>query len=267
MANASATMAAPIDRSHSRKTVAITPFAANGTRRLPRGRPPYNPLQVDEAADVDPIAEILAALAYGERAAAARARANVDLAPDGRARSQQRMTADRERENADLVEARLEERADPGLIERFRPFFDAFFEHTEPADWLEAQTFHYVGDALVSDFADALMPLLDPVSATVVRSTIADRSAQASFAIDELGRLMEVDPTARDRIAAYARRIAGEALTQTRRALQQTRVLRSLMGGADELEKRMVLDLLDRHRQRLDRLGIESVDEPADEGG
>src|SRR6266508_2050582 len=46
---------------------------------------PYNPLQVDEAADVDPIAEILAALAYGERAAAARARANVDLAPDGRA--------------------------------------------------------------------------------------------------------------------------------------------------------------------------------------
>jgi hypothetical protein len=70
---------------------------------------------------------------------------------------------------------------------------------------------------------------------------------------------MQDDPSQQERIAAYSRRIAGEALTQTRRALQQAARLRESLGG-DEGEKRMVLDLLERHRARLDRLGIERVE-------
>lgn len=209
-----------------------------------------------------PVAEILAALAYGERRASERALTNVALAPDGRTRSAQSGIADRERRNCDLIEARLGELADPRLEERFRPFFDDFFARTEPADWLEAQTWHYVGDAMVSDFADALKPLLDPVSAEVIARALGDREDQESFALDELSRLMDGDPGTRDRVAAYSRRIAGEALTHTRRALQETRVLSALMGGAEELEKRMVLDILENHRARLDRLGIEPVEDP-----
>jgi hypothetical protein len=60
-------------------------------------------------------------------------------------------------------------------------------------------------------------------------------------------------------VAAYARRIVGEALTQTRRAVVATGTLRGLLGG-EEGEKRALLDLLKRHRERLDRLGIEPVD-------
>ena len=66
----------------------------------------------------------------------------------------------------------------------------------------------------------------------------------------------------RTRVADYARKVAGEALTHTRRALQATRVLATLMGGAEELEKRMVLDVLENHRARLDRLKIESIEDP-----
>jgi hypothetical protein len=213
----------------------------------------------------NPIVEILAALAYGERRAAERARAVVDMAPDRRSRAQQIDVATHEQRNLDLIEARLGELGPIDLEERFRPFFDSFFEGTEPADWVEAQTFHYVGDALVSDFADALLPLLDPVSAEVIRRALGDRSAQDAFALDELTRAMEADGEVRARIAAYARRISGEALTQTRRALQETRVLAELMGGEEEMQKRMVLSILEGHRRRLDRLGIEPVDvEPVD---
>jgi hypothetical protein len=207
----------------------------------------------------DAIAELLAALAYGERAAAARARDNARFASDERRREAQVGIADREDRNSRLIEARLGEFGSLDLSRRFGPFFDAFFDGTEPSNWVEAQAFHYVGDALVSDFADVLVEVLDPVSAEIIRVTLGDREWQESFALEELVRAMEEDPTVAERLAAYSRKIAGEALTQTRRALQQATRLRALLGG-DEGEKAMVLNLLQRHRARLDRLGIERVE-------
>jgi hypothetical protein len=205
------------------------------------------------------VAEVLAALAYGERRGADRARDAVDLAPDARSRTEQQHIAAQEGENWDLIEARLRELGEEALMERFKPFFDAFFEHTEPTDWIEAQTFHYVGDALVSDFADVLTPLLDRVSGEVVRRALGDRESQEGFALDELTRALSEDPRNADRIRVYAQRVVGEAFTQTGRALGATEGMRMLLGGADG-GKRLVLSLLDRHRQRLDRLGIEPVD-------
>jgi hypothetical protein len=206
------------------------------------------------------VAEVLAALAYGEECGARRAQDNVALAPNGRARTEQQHVADRERKNWQLMAARLQELGDRDLTELFRQYFDAFFANTEPADWVEAQAFHYVGDALVSDFADVLIPLLDPVSGEVVRRALGEREAQETFALDELTRAMEEVPEAAGRIRRYTQRIIGEAVTQTARALEATEGLRTLLGGA-ESGKRFVLSLLDRHRQRIDRLGIEPVDE------
>src|SRR5215210_6961182 len=141
------------------------------------------------------------------------------FAPDRRRVGAQRDVADREERNCRLIEARLGEVGSAELTRRFEPFFDAFFTHTEPADWVEAQAFHYVGDALVSDFADVLIPLLDAVSAEIVRHTLGDRQQQETFALDELSRAMTAGPLVGERIAAYARRIVGESVTQTRRAL------------------------------------------------
>ena len=205
------------------------------------------------------VAELLAALSYGEREAAERARENARFAPDSRRRDAQLGIADREERNAKLMAARLAELGSAELTKRFQPYFDAFFSGTEPTDWVEAQAFHYVGDALVSDFAEVLVEVLDPVTAEIIRHTLGDREWQESFALEELSRAMEEDPRQAERIAAYSRRIAGEALTQTQRALRQANQLRALLGG-EEGEKRMVLDLLSRHRARLDRLGVERVD-------
>src|SRR5918996_6400711 len=144
-----------------------------------------------------PVAQILAALSFGERLARRRAEQNVAMAPDSRTRRHQEHVAERERENASLLEARVEEVGSKELEEAFRPFLEAFFEHTEPADWLEAQTWHYVGDALVRDLADALSPSMDPRSAEVTEQVLADRDDQESFALDEITRIVGADGEAR----------------------------------------------------------------------
>jgi hypothetical protein len=205
------------------------------------------------------VAEVLAALAYGELRGAGRARESVSLAPDARSRTEQQHVADLEHANHELIDARLRELGEQELTERFRPYFDAFFDHTEPRDWVEAQTFHYVGDALVSDFADVLIPLLDRVSAEVVRRALRDREDQETFALDELTRAIRDDPAASERIRKFSQRVVGEAFTQTSRAIGATEGLRALLGGA-EAGKRFVIQMLDGHRQRLDRLGIEPVE-------
>lgn len=210
------------------------------------------------------IAEVLAALAYGEALGARRAREAVALAPDPRAGAEQSHVADREQQNCDLIRARLEEVGEDALIDLFRPNFDLFFAHTEPTDWLEAQAFHYVGDAIVADFAEVLVPVVDRVTGELIRLALGDRDHQEQFALDELTRILREDPSAGVRITTYARRVIGEAITQTGRALEATRGIRALLGG-EENQKQVVLSLLERHRQRLDRLGIESIDGQDDE--
>lgn len=206
------------------------------------------------------VAEVLAALAYGERRGAERALSSVKLAPDGRSRTEQEAVAKRERQNFELIEARAQELDGDVFVELFAPYFDAFFTHTEPTDWVEAQTFHYVGDALVSDFADVLVTLVDRVSSEVIHRALGDREGQEQFALDELTRAMREDPEVAERIRLYAQRVVGEAFTQTARALEATEGLRTLLGG-NEGGKRLVLTVLDRHRQRLDALGIEPLDD------
>ena len=215
------------------------------------------------SAEADPktVAEVVAAVAYGERLGAQRAQESVRYAPDTRAASEQQHIAEREQQNCDLIAARLAELGEEDLVDRFRPFFDAFFEHTKPSDWVETQTFHYIGDALVSDFADILVPLVDRVSGEVLRRALGDREAPEQFALDELTRAMEEDASLKDGIRAYSRRIVGEAFTQTGRALDASEGLRELLSEDEDRGKRFILTLLERHRQRLDRLGIEPLED------
>ena len=215
--------------------------------------------ETDEA-----IAQLLAALVAGERLAVSRARENAALAPDERAKAVQLGTADKEARNLELVSARLSEVGSLEMTERFQPFFGAFHEHTKPSDWVEAQTLHYVGDALVSEFAEALAGKLDPISEEVVRAVLGDREDQEAFALDELTRAMNEDPSEKTRIASFARRISGEALTQTSRALDAASALRGMLGGIAG-EKMLLLELLENHRVRLDRLGIDVLEDVEDE--
>lgn len=214
--------------------------------------------------DQDAVAQLLAALVCGERLAVQRAHQDVALAPDERSRRQQEDIARQEEANLALVSARLDEMGGMGFTERFQPFFEAFHAACEPSTWIESQTLHYAGDALVSEFAEFLAGRLDPVSAEVVHAALSEREDQEQFALTELQRAMQDDPSQRAAIASYARRISGEALTQTKRALDAAQALRDLLGGFQG-EKELLLDLLERHRARLDRLGIDLLDDDEDD--
>src|SRR5256885_13092286 len=96
----------------------------------------------NDTTDGTVVAEVLAAIAYGERLGAKRAQDAVRLAPDARSASLQQHIADRDRQNSDLVAARLGEVRREAMIDRYQTYFDAFFEHTQPRDWSAAHTFH-----------------------------------------------------------------------------------------------------------------------------
>ena len=212
--------------------------------------------EVGEGGRLDPriVAEVLAALAYGERRGAQRSQQSVGLAPDGRSKTEQQAVASRERRNWELIEARFRELGDETQTDLFRPYFDAFFEHTEPSDWVEAQTFHYIGDALVSDFTDALVPLLDPVSAEVVRRALGDREDQETFALDELSRAMQEDPAV-DRLDRAVERlhglVAGELDGGSRVDASVETELLAIMG---ELAVGLIPDAADRAERLADQL-------------
>src|SRR6266567_827061 len=98
----------------------------------PRGAVESVGMQSSEGSNL--VAEVLAALAYGESRGAGRARQSVSLAPDARSRMEQAHVADLEAANQELIEARLRELGEQEMTERFQPFFDAFFDHTEPKE-------------------------------------------------------------------------------------------------------------------------------------
>src|SRR5438874_141390 len=83
--------------------------------------------------------------------------------------------------------------------------------------------------AEVSDFEDVIVPLVDRVSALIIRRALGDREDQETFALDELTRAMAEDPGVKDRIRLYAQRVVGEAFTQTARAMEATEGLRTLL--------------------------------------
>jgi hypothetical protein len=143
-------------------------------------------------------------------------------------------------------------------LERFRAPLDAFYEHA-PTEWLDAQVFQYIGDRITTDFAEMLAPALDERSAVAVDDALTGRAAHDAFALEQIELALATEPDAQTRVASVAGRIVGEALTRLRETLLDSNALALVLGG-EEAVKDLVLELLARHRERLDRLGVDRVD-------
>ena len=192
-------------------------------------------------------AEILAALAYGEQLGAERARHSVELAPDQRSRGLQQHIADLERQNWELVAARVRELDGEAFIDLVKPFFDV----------LQADGARRLGRSadvplrgrcarvgLRRRAGSAARPGLgrgDPPRAAQVAES------QESFALDELERVLRDRSAQRgsDRgLLAEDRRGGVDTDEPGARATQG---LRTLLGGSGA-GKRFILTLLDSHR-------------------
>ncbi|WP_101788303.1 ferritin-like fold-containing protein [Nonomuraea indica] len=136
---------------------------------------------------------------------------------------------------------------------------DAWHAQTAPSDWLEALVKAYVGEGIAFDFYREAARRLDPPIAKLVDVVSADEG-RSQFAVERVRAALKADPAASGRLALWARRLVGEALSQGQRvAAARPELARMLVeAGADDQAEvsRMFARLTEEHGKRMAALGL-----------
>ena len=221
---------------------------------------PPEPSEPAAGPSVEAVTDLLGTLAYGSLVAFDRMADDARLAPDLRRRAALATMAGNEIAAYRRLANRLTELgADPA--EAMAPFtaaLDAFHEATAPRDWLEGLVKAYVGDGIADDFYREIAAFLDPGDRDLVLEVLHD-SSYADFAVAEIKAAIEADPKVANRLALWARRLVGEALTQAQRVAAERDALTDLvvsgtgdLVGVGALFKR----LTQGHAERMATLGL-----------
>lgn len=141
---------------------------------------------------------------------------------------------------------------------------DEFHDQTAPADWVESLVKAYVGDGIAVDFYREVAELVDDPTKSLVLDVLAD-TGHSSFVVDQVRGAIAKDPTLAGRLALWARRLVGEALTQAQRvAVDRDNLARLIVGdvgghvGDLAAVGRMFARLTEAHTQRMATLGLSS---------
>jgi len=208
------------------------------------------------------VIDLLGLLAYGELTAFDRLAEDARMAPTTAGRAALAKMAAAEIGHFGLLCDRLTELgADPEkAMSQFTAPIDAFHDGTRPSTWLESLVKAYVGDGLAADFYREVANFLDESTRSLVLSVLAD-TGHASFAVREVRAGIRADPAIGGRLALWARRLVGEALTQSQRVIAERDQLADLLitgtgdlAGVAELLKRITT----AHTQRMSQLGLSS---------
>jgi tRNA-(MS[2]IO[6]A)-hydroxylase (MiaE)-like len=216
---------------------------------------------VGQEPPIDGVIELLGLLAYASLVAFFRLADDASLATSLPDKADLAAMAVAEFGHFDLLRRRIAELgADPQ--EAMRPFVepvDAFHARTAPSTWLESLVKAYVGDGFAADFYRVIAQLLDPASRSLVLTVLAD-SGHAQFAITRVREAIAADPAVAGRLALWARRLVGEALSQAQRVAADREPLARLVGGGSPAQLaeigRMFVELTDAHAQRMSALGL-----------
>ncbi len=217
--------------------------------------------------DVEPgegVIDLLGLLAYAELDAFFRLTGDAALAPTLADKAALGGMAVAEFSHFERIRSELERLgADPDqAMQPFTGPLDAFHVRTAPSDWLEGLVKAYVGDGIAADFYRAVAEVLDPGPRTLVLDVLAD-TGHAQFAVEHVRAAIAADPKVAGRLALWARRLVGEALSQAQRVAAQRPALACLLvpaGDASQLGEigRMFARLTDAHAQRMSALGLSS---------
>jgi hypothetical protein len=231
----------------------------------PLSRPEDSRDELDPTSDAA-VVDLLGAMAYGELTAFSRLAADADLAPSLSAKAELARLAVTEFRYFELVRGRLEGMStDPdAAMEPFVAALDAFHERTAPQTWLEGLVKVYVGDGIARDFFREISAFLDAGTHELVTTVLTDQG-HAEFVLREVRHAIEVDPRVSGRLALYARRLVGEALSQAQRVAADRDGLTALLvgsvpgSGADLAELvRMFGRIIEAHSRRMQLLGLSS---------
>lgn len=205
------------------------------------------------------IVDLLGALAYGELSAFERMASDARLAPTLTQRATVAGLAAAEFGHFRRLCQRLDELgADAdAAMDPYIAAVDAFHDLTAPADWLQSLVKCYVGDGIARDFYREVAAYLDDSTRALVQEVLAD-DAQARFAVREVRAAIDADPRLSGRLALWARRLVGEALTQAQKvAVERESLVRLLSARADLAELgRLFTRVTDAHYARMESLGL-----------
>jgi hypothetical protein len=220
----------------------------------------------ERSSDPDAVVDLVGLLAYAELTAFDRLVDDARLAPTLEDRAALAGMAVAEFGHYQRLHDHLERDLGVAAEEAMTPFvvvLDAFHASTAPADWLEGLVKAYVGDGMASDFYREAAERVTEPTRSLVLDVLAD-TGHASFAVDHVRAAISSEPTVAGRLALWARRLVGEALTQAYRVAAERESLTRLIVGPDDAASdlaeigRMLARLTENHTQRMAALGLKS---------
>ncbi len=144
-------------------------------------------------------------------------------------------------------------------MEPFVDAIDSFHARTTPSDWLESLVKAYVGDGMAADFYRVVAQLLDEPTRALVLRVLAD-TGRAEFVIARVRGAIGAEPAVAGRLALWAPRLVGEALSQAPRVAAAREPLARLLAGGSAAQLgeigRMFATLTDEHAKRMASLGL-----------
>ncbi|MFI1108102.1 MULTISPECIES: ferritin-like fold-containing protein [Streptomyces] len=209
------------------------------------------------------VVDLLGALAYGELAAFERLAEDAKLAPSLADKAELAKMASAEFHHFERLRDRLASiGAVPGeAMEPFVSALDGFHRQTAPSDWLEGLVKAYVGDSIASDFYREVATRLDSDTRDLVLGVLDD-TGHASFAVEKVRAAIEADSRVGGRLALWARRLMGEALSQSQRVVADRDALSTMLVGglADGFDLaevgKMFSRITEAHTKRMAALGL-----------
>lgn len=142
-----------------------------------------------------------------------------------------------------------------------RPFTDAidgFHNSTRPSNWYEGLVKAFVGDGFAADLYGEIATFVDPSTRELVLSVLED-TGHADFAVREVRSAIDADPQLAGRLALWARRLVGEALSQAQLVIaERDNIADMVIAGAGDLESigALLKRISNAHSERMRALGL-----------
>ena len=208
------------------------------------------------------VVDLLAALAYGELSAFDRLADDARLAPTLAGRAEMSAMAAVEFEHYQRLVERLAElgaSADTAMVP-FVAALETFHSLTAPSTWLEGVVKAYVGEGMADDFYREVAAFVDERTAALIAEVVVD-DARAACAVREVEASIAQQPAVAGRLALWARRLVGEAISQTQHVLADRESLMMLLvegtGGLAGVPA-LITRITDRHAERMAALGLDN---------
>jgi hypothetical protein len=204
--------------------------------------------------------ELFSVLAYGEVAAFYRLTDEARMAPNLAGRINMAAMAAAEMNHYELLRDALERRGVDvvAAMTRYASALENYHRLTTPSTWLEALVKTYIGDALAADFYLEIADALPDEVADVVRAVLAE-TGHSEFVVAEVRAAVTSSQKQRHRLALWARRLLGEAITQAQYVLADHDELVDLVMSSGEGLTQLTefFDRLQRtHSARMQQLGL-----------